>query len=326
MAATTSNGVLQTDKKSTPFVSPYLEMQASPSIEELNQRFAIAGVAQINAGKGGLPRLCVSIPAATAEIYLHGAQLTSWRPVGGEEVIFLSEQSQWEPGRAIRGGIPVCFPWFRNKADDPKAPSHGFVRTKAWQLDSVARNGDAVTVSLSTASDEATRAWWPHDFRLVHRLTIGEELSQELVMSNTGTQPLRFEEALHTYYRVGGAEAVRIQGLDSVAYLDNTDGNREKRQEGDIVFTAQTDRAYIDTTHPVEIVDPAMRRRMRLVKENSRTTVVWNPWIEGAHSLADLGDDEWRAMACVEASNIRAFAVELAPGDQHTMKTSIRVA
>jgi glucose-6-phosphate 1-epimerase len=300
-------------------------MQASASIEELNQRFAIPGVAQINEGKGGLPRVCVSTPAATAEIYLHGAQLTSWRPAGGEEVIFLSELSQFEAGRAIRGGIPVCFPWFRNKADDPKAPSHGFVRTKAWQLDSVALQGDSVRVSLSTASDEATRAWWPHDFRLIHRLTIGTELAQELEMTNTGPAPLSFEEALHTYYRVGGANAVRIQGLDHVAYLDNTDGNREKRQEGDIVFTASTDRAYIDATHAVEIADPAMRRRIRLSKQDSRTTVVWNPWIEGAHALADLADDEWRAMACVEASNIRAFAVELAPGQQHTMKTSILV-
>ncbi len=300
-------------------------MQASLSIEELNQRFAIAGAAQIAAGNGGLARVNVNIPTATAEIYLHGAQLTSWRPAGGEEVIFLSGQSQWEPGRAIRGGIPVCFPWFRNKADDPKAPSHGFVRTKAWQLDSVTRNGDAVTVSLSTASDEATRAWWPHDFRLVHRLTVGAALVQELTMSNTGNAPLRFEEALHTYYRVGGAESVRIQGLGGVSYLDNTDGNREKQQEGDIAFTAPTDRAYVDTTHAVEILDPILRRRIRLEKQNSRTTVVWNPWIEGAHALPDLADDEWRAMACVEASNIRALAVDLAPGERHTMKTTIRV-
>ena len=114
------------------------------SIDELNRRFAIEGVAQITAGNGGLPRLSISTPKATAEIYLHGAQLTSWRPAGAEEVIFLSQQSQFEPGRAIRGGIPVCFPWFRNKADDPKAPSHGFVRTKAWQLDSVEMQGDAV--------------------------------------------------------------------------------------------------------------------------------------------------------------------------------------
>jgi D-hexose-6-phosphate mutarotase len=110
-----------------------------------------------------------------------------------------------------------------------------------------------------------------------------------------------------------------------VTYLDNTDANREKRQEGDIVFTEQTDRAYMDTTHAVEIHDPTLRRRIRLVKENSRTTVVWNPWSTGAQSLADLGDDEWRTMACVEASNMRAFAVDLGPGEKHTMKTVIEV-
>jgi glucose-6-phosphate 1-epimerase len=298
----------------------------SPTIEELNQLFAISGVVSIGAGNQGLPRLSVQTPAASAEIYLHGAQLTSWRPAGAEEVIFLSQNSQWEAGRAIRGGIPVCFPWFRNKADDPKAPAHGFVRTKAWQLDSVAKQGDAVLVSLSTVSDEATRAWWPHDFQLTHNLTIGEELVQELVVSNTGNASLRFEEALHTYYRVGGAEAVRVQGLDGVAYLDNTDSNRKKEQEGDVVFTRQTDSAYIDTTHAVEIHDPLLRRRIRLTKQNSRTTVVWNPWSTGAQTLKDLGGEEWRAMACVEASNIRDFAVELLPGHQHTMKTVINVS
>jgi glucose-6-phosphate 1-epimerase len=298
----------------------------SPTIEELNQLFAISGVVSIGAGNQGLPRVSVQTPSASAEIYLHGAQLTSWRPAGAEEVIFLSQNSQWEAGRAIRGGIPVCFPWFRNKADDPKAPAHGFVRTKAWQLDSVAKQGDAVLVSLSTVSDEATRAWWPHDFQLTHNLTIGEELVQELVVSNTGNASLRFEEALHTYYRVGGAEAVRVQGLDGVAYLDNTDSNRKKEQEGDVVFTRQTDSAYIDTTHAVEIHDPLLRRRIRLTKQNSRTTVVWNPWSTGAQTLKDLGGEEWRAMACVEASNIRDFAVELLPGHQHTMKTVINVS
>ena len=296
------------------------------SIDELNQRFSIPGVAQISPGNGGLPRIGVTTPAATAEIYLHGAQLTSWRPAGAEEVIFLSRQSQFEVGRAIRGGIPVCFPWFRNKLDDPKAPSHGVVRTKAWALESVEVRGDGVLVSLSTLSDEGTRAWWPHDFELVHRVTMGTELKQELVMTNTNKTPVRFEEALHTYYRVGGVEAVRIRGLDGVAYLDNTDANRKKQQQGDIVFTAQTDSAYLDTTQAVEIDDPVLRRRIRLTKQNSRTTVVWNPWSTGAQSLADLGDDEWRTMACVEGSNIRDFAVDLGPGEQHTMKTTIQVA
>jgi glucose-6-phosphate 1-epimerase len=296
------------------------------SIDELNRRFAVSGVAQITAGNGGLPKISITTPVATAEIYLHGAQVTSWCPAGGEEVIFLSEYSQFAKGKAIRGGIPVCFPWFRNKVDDPKAPSHGVVRTKAWELDSVESHGDTVVVSLSTVSDEGTRAWWPYDFRLVHQATIGAVLTQELVTTNTGAAPVRFEEALHTYYRVGAAEKVHISGLDGVAYLDNTDGNREKRQAGDIVFTAQTDSAYLDTTHAVEILDPVLRRRIRLEKQNSRTTVVWNPWSTGAQSLSDLGDEEWRTMACVEASNMRVYPVDLAAGQQHTMKTVITVA
>ena len=295
------------------------------TIAEFNQRFSIPGVAQIEAGNGSLPRISITTPSATAEIYLHGAQVTSWRPAGGEEVIFLSGQSQFAAGKAIRGGVPICFPWFRNKADDPKAPSHGFVRTREWQLDAVQQAGDAVTVTFSTVSDESTRGQWGYEFRLVHRVTVGAELVQELEMSNTGTVALRFEEALHTYFRVGDAAAVRIRGLEGVRYLDNTDSNAEKQQLGEIVFTGPTDRAYQDTTHAVEIQDPVLRRSIRLVKENSRTTVVWNPWIEGARALADLGDDEWRSMACVEGSNIRAFAIELAAGQQHTMKTTVTV-
>lgn len=295
-------------------------------IDQLNERFAIPGVVRINAGSGGLARVSVTSPAATAEIYLHGAQLTSWVPADFEEVIFLSGESQFAAGQAIRGGIPVCFPWFRNKEDDPKAPSHGFVRTKDWVLESVEEAGNSVMVALSTGSDEGTRAWWPHDFRLVHRLTIGAQLAQELVMINTGKTAARFEEALHTYYRVGSAETVRIHGLEGVAYLDNTDNNREKQQAGEIVFTAQTDRAYLNTTHAVEIFDRVLRRRIRLEKQSSRTTVVWNPWSTGAQTLKDLGDDEWRTMACVEASNIRAYAVDLQAGEQHSMQTLIQVS
>src|SRR5271156_3269936 len=153
------------------------------SIDELNRRFAVPGVAQMTAGQGGLPRISITTPVTTAEIYLHGAQVTSWRPAGGEDVIFLSEHSLFAAGKAIRGGIPVCFPWFRNKVDDPKAPSHGVVRTKAWELEAVEVQGDAVVVSLSTVSDEGTRAWWPYDFHLAHRATIGKQLTQELIVT-----------------------------------------------------------------------------------------------------------------------------------------------
>lgn len=300
-------------------------MPKLPDFDGRNERFAIPGIAKIVAGNGGLPKVQISCPAASAEIYLHGAQLTSWFPQGSEEVIFLSEHSRWEEGRAIRGGIPVCFPWFRAKTDDRKAPAHGFARTRSWQLESLTQEQDSVVLAFSTESDEDSRKWWPYQFSLVYRISVGKELKLELTVSNTGTIPFRFEEALHTYNQVGDAESVHITGLDGVLFLDNRDSNREKQQHGEFAFTAATDNAYIDTQNAVEIIDPELKRRIRLQKQGSQTTVVWNPWSDGAVALADLGHDEWRQMACVEASNILGNAVTLAPGAQHTLTAILSV-
>ena len=147
-------------------------------------------------------------------MYLHGAHVTSWKPAGGEEVLFLSSQSRWEDGRAIRGGVPICFPWFGDKADDPKAPAHGFVRTKAWQIESIAQAGSAVTVSMFTESDEIPRNGGLPTFGWSIARRSGRELTLELVVTNTGKTSLRFEEALHAYHRVGDIEKARVRGLD----------------------------------------------------------------------------------------------------------------
>lgn len=300
-------------------------MPISSTLDDLNDRSAISGIAKIVAGNGGLPKIQITSPEASAEIYLHGAQLTSWLSAGSEEVIFLSEHSRWEEGRAIRGGIPICFPWFRAKADDPKAPAHGFVRTRTWQLESLTREQDHVVVTLSCHSDEQSRRWWPHECHLIHRITVGAELKLELIVSNTGPTRFQFEEALHTYNRVGDVGNLRIAGLDGVTFLDNRDGNREKQQKGDLLLTNATDNAYFNTTHAVEIIDPALKRRIRLEKQNSLTTVAWNPWQGDAKAMADLGDDEWRQFACVEACNILDNAITLAPGEEHTLTAILRV-
>jgi glucose-6-phosphate 1-epimerase len=301
-------------------------MHPSTPIDKWNERFAIPGVAQIVAGEGGLPKVHIATAAASAEIYLHGAQLTSWKPVPHGEVIFLSERSRWEEGRAIRGGIPVCFPWFRAKADNPQAPAHGIARTTTWQLESLTQQENSVTVTLAKESDEGTRQWWPYEFRLVHRITVGAELRLEFSVTNTGSTPLRFEEALHTYHRVGDVEKIRVAGLDGALFLDNTAGNRESTQHGDVVMTGPTDNAYLNTRNALQLIDPVLERRIQIEKRNSLSTVVWNPWREGAKALADLGDDEWRQMACVEASNILSVAVALGPGETHAMTAAITVA
>ena len=300
-------------------------MEALDTIAQLDRRFGVPGVARVLAGNGGLPRVHINAPQVVGEMYLHGAHVTSWKPAGADEVLFVSSQSRWEDGHAIRGGVPVCFPWFGDKSDDRKAAAHGFVRTKTWQLESIVPVGDAVKVSMFTENDKSTMKWWPADFRLVHHATFGSELSLELVVRNTGTTSLRFEEALHTYHRVGDIAKAGVLGLDGVHYLDKTDSNRKKLQHGEIVIVSETDRVYLDTSDAVELEDPVLRRRSRVTKQNSRTTVVWNPWVQKARALSDVGDDEWTQMICVESSNVADFAVLLVPGQQHTMSALVRV-
>lgn len=300
-------------------------MSANETIAELDAKFGIAGIARVAAGNGGLPKVAVTAAGAAGEMYLLGAEVTSWKPGGRDEALFVSSASKWEDGKAIRGGVPICCPWFGGKADDPKAPAHGFVRAKAWKLESIVQKGDAVTVSMATVNEEATKKLWPRDFRLVHRATFGAELTMELEMTNTGAAEMRFEEALHTYFRVGDITKVRVHGLNGIHYLDKTDSNREKTQQGDVVIGKETDSVYLGTAHTVEIEDSALRRRIHVSKENSLATVVWNPWSEKIKAMSDMGDDEWKQFVCVETCNVGKHAVTLAPGAQHRMKALVRV-
>ena len=301
-------------------------MESDTKIDALNKQFSIPGVTRILRGNGDLPKILVETGSATAEIYLYGAQVTSWKPAGAGEVLFVSEKSYWEAGRAIRGGIPVCFPWFRAKVDDPHAPTHGFVRTKEWQVESISMDpGNSASICFSTASDESTRRWWPCDFRLEYRIAVGPSLRLQLVMKNSGQTALRFEEALHTYFKVGDVERVRVRGLDGVAYLDNRDGNREMTRPGDLILSRQTDNAYKDSVGPVEIIDPLLGRILKTEKQGSASTIVWNPWSDGASSMSDLGDQEWRGMLCAEGANILTSAVNLDPGQSHAMTVTIGV-
>jgi glucose-6-phosphate 1-epimerase len=299
---------------------------ATVDIAELERRLGIPGVARVLAGNGGLAKVQIATPIAAGEVYLHGAHVTSWKPVGKEEVFFVSANSLWQDGHAIRGGVPICFPWFGDKADDHHAPAHGFVRTKEWKLEKITANGSDVSVELSTESGPDTRQWYAADFRLVYRVTYGSELTLELTMSNAGREALRFEEALHAYHNVGDATQASIAGLDGIHYLDKTDSFREKTQIGDVHITAETDRVYLNTSHSLTLADPVLQRRIVVTKENSLTTVVWNPWSETALTMSDLGQDQWKKMLCIETSNVGQFALELRPGQQHMMKATVSLA
>jgi glucose-6-phosphate 1-epimerase len=285
----------------------------------------IPTIASIVQGEGGLPKILVTTPEATAEVYLHGAQLTAWQPAHSGPVIFLSSQSEFAAGKAIRGGIPVCFPWFGPKADDTKAPKHGTARLKEWKLDKITYENGIVCIRLSTENDGASERWFPHPFRVEHHIRIGRELTLDLIAHNTGADSFVISEAQHTYYHVGGIEQVSVEGLDAKHYLDNNAGNREFTQHGPLMITEATDNAYQQTTDTVALIDPAMRRSIRVEKSGSANTIVWNPWKEGAAAMADLGDDEWPRFLCIEAANMRGGSVTVPAGESHTLRTHIVV-
>jgi glucose-6-phosphate 1-epimerase len=285
----------------------------------------VPGIATIVSGEGDMPKIRITTAEATAEIYLHGAQVTAWRPSHSDEVLFLSKESGFGAGKAIRGGIPVCFPWFGPKADDPKAPKHGTVRLKEWHLDRIAHEGGVVRISLSTENDAESERWWPHPFRVEHHITVGRELTLDLIAHNTGAQPCTISEAQHTYYHVGSIHEVQVGGLDGVPYLDNTADNQEFLQHGSVTFSKATDNAYQNTETPVTLIDPALKRRIHVEKAGSASTIVWNPWQQGAAGMGDLGNDEWPHFLCIEAANMRGSSVEIAPSQSHTMQTRIVV-
>jgi glucose-6-phosphate 1-epimerase len=295
-------------------------------VSALHSRFGIPGVADIVSGNGDLPKVVISAPDAAGEMYLHGSHVTSWAPQASGEGLYLSPKSLFQDGRAIRGGVPVCFPWFGDKADDPSAPAHGFVRTKTWELQSIESAGKSVIVSMSTESGDDTRKWWPHDFRLTCRTTFGAELKIELIVTNSGTAPFTFEEALHAYFAVGDATAAHVRGLDATRYIDKTDQFTEKMQSGDVGFSAETDRVYLATERDLELLDPAGKRSVGVHKQDSHTTVVWNPWSEKSIALQDLGANEWKHFVCIETTNVGPSAVQLGPGQGHTMAVRVQLA
>jgi glucose-6-phosphate 1-epimerase len=301
-------------------------LDSPDAISDLDKRFGIAGAVRIVPGNGGLSKVEASVPGGKGEMYLHGAHVTSWIPMGAAEVLYLSPNSIWKDGYAIRGGVPVSFPWFADRAGDPAAPAHGFVRTRAWQLQSIEKAGDDVIVSMSTESDEATQKWWPADFRIVCRATFGGKLKIELIVSNSGVSPLSFEEALHAYFQVENAETASVHGLNATDFIDKNDKHVVKRQNGDVRLTSATDSVYLNTQQELALFDPTLKRRISIRKENSLTTVVWNPWAEKSRAMSDLGPDRWKGFICIETSNVAPYSVKLDPGQQHSMAALIQVA
>ena len=287
-----------------------------------------AGVT-LDEGRGGLSRLTVATDLCTAELYLHGAHLCRWQPRGqAQPVLWMSEASRFETGAPIRGGVPVCFPWFGPKAGDPSAPAHGVARLSAWSLDRAAVEPDGTAViRLSLVSNAATRALGAPAFALAFEVRLGDALSMALRVENLGHAPLTFEEALHSYFAVSDVRQVGVSGLAGATFIDKTDAMARKTQDGAAIsIGAETDRLYLDTPATVTLTDPGFGRRITVSKTGSLASVVWNPWIAKSRAMPDFGDDEWPGMICIETANAADHAITLRPGATHTMTAAISVA
>jgi len=285
------------------------------------QGLAIANALTFEEGPNGLLRAAIFTPHAEATVYLHGAHVTHYRPVGQKPLLFLSERSCFEPAKPIRGGIPICFPWFGPRENDPAAPMHGFARVLPWTVESTSAGADkSVSIELKLESSDATQRYWPYSFIARCRINIGLSLNVALQVRNTSADSLSFEEALHAYFSVGDVRQVAITGLANTTYLDRMDSGRQKLQNDQpISIAAETDRAYLDARLPCVIDDPVLARRIKIEKTGSESTVLWNPWIDKAIAMPDFGDEEWMSMVCLESGNVRQNAVALPPGQTHTL-------
>jgi len=272
-------------------------------------------------GRGELPMLEITTPWSTAEIYLHGAHVTHFQKRGEAPLLFLSQCSRFESGAPIRGGIPVIFPWFGKPADKPG--QHGFARNLPWEIAEMVSPADgSVIVRLTLPEGAAAAAYPAHAVEYV--VTVSDTLSVELLVTNKSPREFRFENCLHTYFTVGDISAVSVAGLQGVDYLDALDGRQRKTETLDaIAFTGEVDRIYVKTPHAVEIRDRALQRVIRVEKEHSRSTVVWNPWVAKAKAMPDYGDDEYQQMVCVESGNVAVDEITLAPAGTARLKVRL---
>ncbi len=262
----------------------------------------------------GLQLAEVSNDHCDAQVYLQGAHVTHWKPKGHQPVLFLSSRSHFKPGVAIRGGIPVILPWFGPRSDGQPGPAHGWARTALWTLE----DSDKSSVLLTLPEKDGLRA--------AYRIGFESALTLELAVENTSASHQSFQNALHTYFEVADVRQCSVTGVENATYLDKTDGfARKTAPDGPFHFERETDNVFNRTAATCEIHDPGNRRRIRILKTGSNSTIVWNPWGPRTATIADMGPDDWTRMLCVESGNVGSDAITLAPGARHVMEVEITV-
>jgi glucose-6-phosphate 1-epimerase len=251
----------------------------------------------------------------TAAVALHGAHVISYIPTRQAPVIFTSKKAIFKEGKAIRGGIPICWPWFNAHPSDKTLPSHGYARNQFWKVIDSEHDSKLTSITLELVKNE---------LQVIATITLGESLIISLTTTNLSDKKQTIGGALHSYFNVSNIEKISISGLEDVTYID-TLTETEEIQKGDIFICEETDRIYLNSSHTVSIYDPTWNRSIFIDKIGSQSTVIWNPWIDKSKSMADLGDDEYRNFVCVETANARTDVYQLAPNASHTLSTQITI-
>lgn len=295
--------------------------------QQLNTQFGIKGQLSFRDDASGLVVAEIDNAQGRASLCLQGAHLMSWQPKSqAVPVVWLSRDAKLAAGKSIRGGAPVCWPWFGAHASESSFPGHGFARTVPWQVIESGTEPDGSTrLTLRLQASDKTRVQWPHDCNLDLTVVVGETLRMEMATENTGAAEFTIGEALHTYFQIGDIGAVRVSGLQDCEYWDKVGGSNLRKQSGAIAFASETDRVYINTAATCVIEDDKLKRRIHIAKSGSLSTVVWTPWTEKAEKMGDMGKpDGWREMVCVESVNAIDNVVKVAPGSKHTLIVEYR--
>lgn len=291
------------------------------TIIQLNKTYSIPGQLEFIKGQGGFPLARIDNGKARALISIYAGQVLSFQPVNqAHDLLFVSDTAHYCQGKAIKGGIPICWPWF---GPDPEAggrPAHGFVRNRLWTVRTTEALVDGDTrITLGLVDSAETRSIWPGAFDLSLQVTVGNALRVELLTCNTGNQLFTITQALHSYFNIGAIAQVQVLGLDNVDYLDKAGGGSRNTQTGIIQFDKEVDRIYLETAPGLAIDDAALGRRISITSSGSHTTVVWNPWADIAAKMDDLGDDDYQHFVCVETANAATDSVEIEAGGEYRL-------
>ncbi len=272
----------------------------------------------------GLPMVELRNTQGSAKICLQGAHVTDYRLHAEHPILWLSSTARFESGKAIRGGIPICWPWFGDHPHNGALPAHGFVRNRLWQVADARIDNDTSRLLLTVQDSPDTQALWPHTFRLELLVELGESLTLTLTTHNTNDHPITISEALHSYFALSDVRHTQIRGLDNCRYRDKLAHYAEHYQNTPLIIDAETDRVYLDTATSVCLNDAGLGRQLHISKIGSGSTVVWNPWRDKAQAMGDFDARDYPAMLCVETANALENSLSIPAGESHSLRACIQ--